>query len=72
MLSGEFTEDGLDDQQAQKGLWLVLQTDDVEGLQQKVQAFTFPFENWNPKNLSGDPVQYGGGAVVAFRPRMRV
>jgi hypothetical protein len=39
VLSGEFTEDGLDDQQAQKGLWLVLQTDDVEGLQQKVQAF---------------------------------
>ena len=39
MLSGEFTENGLDDQQAQKGLWLELQTDDVEVLQQKVQAF---------------------------------
>ena len=39
VLSGEFTEDGLDDQQAQKGLWLELQTDDVEGLQQRVQDF---------------------------------
>ena len=39
VLSGEFTEDGLDDQHAQKGLWLELRTDDAEGLQQKVQAF---------------------------------
>ena len=39
VLSGEFTQDGLDDQQAQKGLWLELQTDDVEGLQQKLQDF---------------------------------
>ena len=39
VLSGEFTEGGLDDQQAQKDLWLELRTDDVEGLQQKVQAF---------------------------------
>ena len=39
VLSGEFTDDGLDDQRAQKALWLELRTDDVEGLQQRVQAF---------------------------------
>jgi predicted enzyme related to lactoylglutathione lyase len=39
VVSGEFTEGGLDDQQAQKGLWLELQTDDVEGLKERVQAF---------------------------------
>jgi len=39
VLSGEFTEDALDDQQAQRGVWLELRTDDAEGLQQKVQSF---------------------------------
>jgi hypothetical protein len=39
VLSGEFTEDALDDQQAQRGVWLELRTDDAEELQQKVQAF---------------------------------
>lgn len=39
VLSGEFTDDALDDQQAQRGLWLALETDDAEGLQQKVLAF---------------------------------
>jgi len=38
-LSVEFTEDALDDQQAQRGAWLELRTDDAVGLQQKVQAF---------------------------------
>ena len=41
-LSVEFTEDALDDQQAQRGAWLELRTDDVVGLQQKVQAFGLP------------------------------
>jgi hypothetical protein len=38
-LSVEFTPDALDDQQAQRGAWLELSTDDAPGLQQKVQAF---------------------------------
>ncbi len=38
-LSVEFTEDALDDQQAQRAAWLELRTDDAVGLQQKVQAF---------------------------------
>lgn len=38
-LSVEFTEDALSDQQAQRGAWLELRTDDAVGLQQKVQAF---------------------------------
>ncbi len=37
-LSVEFTEDALDDQQAQRGAWLELRTDDAVRLQQKVQA----------------------------------
>ena len=37
-LSVEFTEDALDDQQAQRGAWLELRTDDAVGLQQKVLA----------------------------------
>jgi len=39
VLSVEFTEDALDDQQAQRGAWLELRTDDAVVLQQKVQAF---------------------------------
>jgi len=39
VLSGEFTEDALDDEQAQHGLWLELKTDDAEELQQKVLDF---------------------------------
>jgi len=38
-LSVEFTDDALSDQQAQRGAWLELRTDDALGLQQKVQAF---------------------------------
>jgi catechol 2,3-dioxygenase-like lactoylglutathione lyase family enzyme len=38
-LSVEFTQDALSDQQAQRGAWLELRTDDAVGLQQKVQAF---------------------------------
>lgn len=38
-LSVEFTDDALSDQQAQRGAWLELRTDDMEGLQQKIQAF---------------------------------
>ncbi len=38
-LSVEFTEDALSDQQALRGAWLELRTDDAEGLQQRVQAF---------------------------------
>jgi hypothetical protein len=38
-LSVEFTPDALSDQQAQRGAWLELRTDDALGLQQKVQAF---------------------------------
>src|SRR5579863_10055861 len=38
-LSVEFTEDALSDQQAQRGAWLELSTDDAVRLQQKVQAF---------------------------------
>ena len=38
-LSVEFTEDALSDQQAQRGAWLELRTDDAVGLQQKMQAF---------------------------------
>jgi hypothetical protein len=43
VLSGEFTENALeethDDQQAQRGLWLMLRTDDAAGLQQKMLDF---------------------------------
>ena len=35
-LSVEFTEDALSDQQAQRGAWLELRTDDALGLQKKV------------------------------------
>ena len=38
-LSVEFTEDALDDQQAQRGAWLELRTDDALELQQRVLAF---------------------------------
>jgi hypothetical protein len=38
-LSVEFTEDALDAQQAQRGAWLELRTDDAMELQQKVLAF---------------------------------
>ena len=41
-LSVEFTADALSDQQAQRGAWLELRTDDAVGLQQKVQAFGLP------------------------------
>jgi len=41
-LSVEFTEDALSDQQARRGAWLELRTDDAVGLQQKVQAFGLP------------------------------
>ena len=41
-LSVEFTQDALSDQQAQRGAWLELRTDDAVGLQQKVQAFGLP------------------------------
>ncbi len=39
MLSVEFTEDALDDLQAQRSLWLELKADDAAQLQQKAQAF---------------------------------
>ena len=39
VLSGEFTEDALGDQQAQRGVWLELRTNDAEELQQKVLAY---------------------------------
>ena len=38
-LSVEFTPDALSDQQAQRGAWLELRTEDALGLQQKAQAF---------------------------------
>ncbi len=41
-LSVEFTEDALSDQQAQRGAWLELRTDDAVGLQQKVLAAGLP------------------------------
>jgi hypothetical protein len=41
-LSVEFTEDALSDQQAQRGAWLELRTDDAVGLQQKVQDTGLP------------------------------
>ncbi len=41
-LSVEFTEDALDDQQARRGAWLELRTDDAAGLQQKVLAAGLP------------------------------
>ncbi len=41
-LSVEFTQDALDDQQAQWGAWLELRTDDAVGLQQKVLAAGLP------------------------------
>jgi hypothetical protein len=41
-LSVEFTEDALDNQQAQRGAWLELRTDDAAGLQQKALAFGLP------------------------------
>ena len=41
-LSVEFTEDALDDRQAQRGAWLELQTDDAAGLQQKALDFGLP------------------------------
>lgn len=36
-LSVEFTQDALDDQQAERGAWLELRTEDAPGLQQQVQ-----------------------------------
>ena len=43
VLSGEFTENALedahDDQQARRGLWLMLRTDDAEALQRKMLTF---------------------------------
>src|SRR5260370_41071752 len=41
-LSVEFTEDARSDQQAQRGAWLELRTDDALGLQQKVLAAGLP------------------------------
>ena len=41
-LSVEFTADALNDQQAQRGAWLELRTDDAVGLQQKVLAAGLP------------------------------
>ena len=41
-LSVEFTEEALSDQQAERGAWLELGTDDAVGLRQKVQAFGLP------------------------------
>jgi hypothetical protein len=41
-LSVEFTEDALTDQQAQRGAWLELRTDDAVVLQQKVLAAGLP------------------------------
>ena len=41
-LSVEFTQDALDDQQAQRGAWLELRTDDAMGLQQKALAAGLP------------------------------
>ena len=41
-LSVEFTEDALDDQQAQRGAWLELRTEDALGLEQKVLAAGLP------------------------------
>jgi hypothetical protein len=38
-LSVEFTDDALSDQEAKRGAWLELRTDDALELQQKVQAF---------------------------------
>jgi hypothetical protein len=38
-LSVEFTKDVLSDQQAQRGAWLELRTDDAVRLQEKVQTF---------------------------------
>ncbi len=38
-LSVEFTDDALSDQQAKRGAWLELRTDDALELQQKVQTF---------------------------------
>jgi hypothetical protein len=38
-LSVEFTEDALSDEQAARGAWLELRTDDAAGLQRKAQAF---------------------------------
>jgi len=37
-LSVEFTDDALDEQQARRGAWLELKTDDSSGLKQKVLA----------------------------------
>jgi hypothetical protein len=41
-LSVEFTEDALSDQQAQRGAWLELRTDDAVGLQQELLAAGLP------------------------------
>jgi hypothetical protein len=41
-LSVEFTDDALTDQQARRGAWLELRTDDAVGLQQKVLAAGLP------------------------------
>ena len=38
-LSVEFTKDALSDQQAQRGAWLELRSDEAVGLQEKVQTF---------------------------------
>jgi hypothetical protein len=41
-LSVEFTADALNEQQAQRGAWLELRTDDATGLQQKALAAGLP------------------------------
>jgi hypothetical protein len=41
-LSVEFTEDALDDQQALRGAWLELRTDDAVSLQEKAQHAGLP------------------------------
>lgn len=41
-LSVEFTKDALDDQQAQRGAWLELRTDDAAEIQQKALAAGLP------------------------------
>src|SRR5713226_8590587 len=58
-LSVEFTQDALSDQQAQRGAWLELRTDDAVGLQQKVQAFGLkrvihPYTPLSPKACTLD------------------
>jgi catechol 2,3-dioxygenase-like lactoylglutathione lyase family enzyme len=69
-LSVEFTEDALDDQQARRGAWLELRTDDATGLQQRALAAGLPrvIHPYTPFFY----IQAPGGQVFRIVPNKQV